>query len=282
MIKAMDNSPQAPSRFRSVAIFLMALSLGAAGVFYSRQYIENQVSTYKGEIDRQERTLEVIAPNRALRRGETVMAEDLQFMEIPEHLVDSGAVTELTVENVIGRQIEFDIDAGKPLLWAHLAGGVTPTFSGLVANGLRAMTVRVDEINSISGFLQPSDKVDLLLTHGKAEAQKIFPFLQNLDVIATGMQTDVDKTSYGATRNFATITVHVSPEDAQRITLAQQVGKITAVLRNPDDDKAVGKTALSVADLFDKSGVETPAPRRARSTSKKATRVPIEYIIGGQ
>lgn len=282
MIKAMDNSPQSPSRLKSVAIFLVALSLGAAGVFYSRQYIENQVSTYKGEIDRQESVLEVIATNRALRRGETVMAEDLQFMEIPERLVDSGAVTESTVENVIGRQIEFDIDAGKPLLWAHLAGGVTPTFSALVANGLRAMTVRVDEINSISGFLQPSDKVDLLLTHGKAEAQKIVPFLQNLDVIATGMQTDVDKTSYGATRNFATITVHVSPEDTQRITLAQQVGKITAVLRNPDDDKAVEKTALSVADLFDKSGVETPAPRRERSNREHTSPVPIEYIIGGQ
>jgi len=84
-----------------------------------------------------------------------------------------------------------------------------------VPEGARALTVRVDEINSISGFLQPGDRIDLLMTHGLGTDNSVFPLIQNLNVIATGLQTRVDKNSVGGgKRSFTTITVNVSPDDA--------------------------------------------------------------------
>ena len=145
------------------------------------------------------------------------------------------------------------------------------------------MTVRVDEINSISGFLQPKDRVDLLMSHGSGAAQVIFPLIQRLDVIATGVQTVVDKAGDGRQRSFSTITVQVTPEEAQRITLAQQVGKLTATLRNPDDESPLTDAPMSVAELL---GIEQPAPEPPKAVPvRRAPRAPeppgVEYIIGG-
>lgn len=285
-----ENTARSGSHTRSrkhLLMFAFSLILGAAGVFYSRQYIEDQVSYYKGQLDKTEAMVEIVVPNRALRRGEILLASDLSIREIPEKYADSNSVTGSNYDVAVGQRIDFDVDEGRPLLWAHLEGGLTPTFSGAVADGLRAMTVRVDEINSISGFLQPRDKVDLLLTYGSGNAQKIFPLIQHLDVIATGVQTVVDKSSNGSPRSFSTITVHVSPSDGQKITLAQQVGKLTALLRNPDDEAPFADQPMTVAELLGVVTEPEPAPvKKPAAVASKAkvgkTEPSIEYIIGGQ
>lgn len=263
-------------------MLFMSLALGVAGVYYSRQYIESQVASHKGALDTPEVMVEIVVPNRTMMQGEIVSDQDLSLRDIPQQYADSNTVTAADFQHAIGQRLDFDIDEGRPLLWAHLAGGLAPTFSGLVADGLRAMTVRVDEINSLSGFLQPGDKVDLLMSHGRDDGQQIFPLIQNLDVIATGAQTQIDKVENTALRSFATITVHVSPEDAQRITLAQQVGKLTAVLRNPEDTQPMKDSALTVAQLFAEQIVKKKKRPSASKGKLRITRAPIEYIIGGQ
>jgi len=168
------------------------------------------------------------------------------------------------------------VEEGKQLLWAHLEGGRTPTFSGLVPDGARALTVRVDEINSISGFLQPKDKIDLLMTYRTTSQESVFPLIQSLEVIATGLQTRVDKNSAGGKRVFSTITVNVSPENAQKITLAQKVGKLTAVLRNPEDTHALSGAPMTASSLI--NGPKKVSRPKKRKAPKKPS---IEYIIGG-
>ena len=265
---------------KHILMFVLSLGLGAIGVYYSKHYIEQQVSYYKGQLDKTEKMVEVVVPKRNMLRGEILLASDLSIREIPEKYADSNAVNGSNYDVAVGQRVDFDIDEGRPLLWAHLEGGLTPTFSGKVADGLRAMTVRVDEINSISGFLQPKDKVDLLMSYGSGQGEKIFPLIQRLVIIATGVQTLVDKSFSGSTRNFSTITVHVSPNDAQKITLAQQVGKLTAMLRNPDDESSLNDQPLSVAQLLNIGQKPPPVvkPRKTRIVKEPA----IEYIIGGQ
>ena len=272
---------------KNIVMFAISLGLGGAAVFYSKHYIEQQIAYYKGELERTERMVSVVVPNRPLTRGEIVTAEMLSTRKIPEKYVDGNAVNEGNYDVALGQRVDFAVDEGRPLLWAHLEGGLSPTFSGKVPEGLRAMTVRVDEINSISGFLQPKDRVDLLMSHGSGDEQVIFPLIERLDVIATGVQTVVDKNGQGHTRGFSTITVQVSPEQAQKITLAQQAGRLTAVLRNPEDEAPLLDGAMSVAELLGAAPPqETPAPppaRRATPEPVRAAPAPpgIEYIIGG-
>ena len=268
---------------KNVVMFLLSLIIGVVGVYYSKHYIEEQIAYYKGQLDESEPLVQVVVPTRALVRGEVVSKELLSMREIPERFADSNAVNASNFDVAIGQRVDYDIDEGRPLLWAHLEGGVSPTFSGKVPDGLRAMTVRVDEVNSISGFLQPKDRVDLLLTHNKGGEQEILPLIERLDVIATGVQTLVDKSAAGGKRTFSTITVQVTPEQAKQITLAQDVGKLTAMLRNPEDDSPLLSGAMNVSELL---GIVEPVAELAVVAPKapvrrKAPPPGIEYIIGG-
>ncbi len=277
------SKPGRKRSFRHIVMLMMSIGLGAAGVFYSRHYINDQVAYYKSQLDKTEPMTQVVVPNRAMSRGEVVSTDDLSVRDIPKKYADSNSVMSSNYETAVGQRIDFDIDQGRPLLWAHLEGGLSPTFSGKVPTGLRAMTIRVDEINSISGFLQPRDRIDLLLSYGNGSKQKIFPLIQNLDVIATGVQTLVDKKGFGTKRNFSSITVQVTPEQAKKLTLSQRIGKLTAVLRNPEDESPLSNHPLTVASLLNGLEPQRPSVKKAAVVESPSPepKKRIEYIIGG-
>lgn len=279
---SMTNPGSKPRRSLSTILTLLfSIGAGAGGVYFSQEYIAGQVASQTAQSDVEEVMVPVVVVSRSLVRGDTVYQSDLVERQIPEQYVDSNTVTADTFELALGQRMDFDIDEGRPLLWAHLASGITPTFSGKVDQGLRAMTVRVDDINSISGFLQPGDRVDLLMSYGTGTKQRILSLMEQLNVIATGLQTETDKLSDGQPRSFSTITVHVTPEDAQKLTLAQQVGKLTAILRHPDDVQLVADAPLSVAQLIaSSSGAQTTKP--VKRVRRKVAAAAIQYIIGGQ
>lgn len=282
MVDSLSHPGRLPKSKTPITIFVLALLLGAAGVFTAQRYIEERVEFYRTQYDVTDTMVSVVVPGRALKRGDIVLADDLLVRQIPEQYVDSNSVTADTYGVAVGQRMDFDIDEGRPLLWAHLEGGLSPTFSGNLLVGLRAMTVRVDEVNSISGFLQPGDKVDLLMSHGSIGQQQVLPLIERLEVIATGVQTLTDKTYGGAPRQFTTITVQVTPEEAQKITLAQQVGKLTAMLRHPDDESSLATSGLSVPELLNVAQADVPEPVAAPAPRPRPSRPVIEYIIGGK
>ena len=265
------------SGIKNIALLLISLLLGAAGVFFSKQFIEKRISFYKDQMEVKEEMVEVVVPIRDMLRGEMVTGSDLALRSFPKKYVDSNVVTDQTVPIAFGQRLNFDIDNGKPLLWAHLEGGIAPTFSGKIEEGFRALTFPVNEINSISGFLQPKDNVDLMLTYsgtGLGSKEKVtFPFMQNLLVLATGIKTVTDKTGRATSKKFKTITVQVTPEEAKKIILAQEVGKITATLRHPDDVAPMSDKVMNINKLL---GIK---PKKA--LKKIPEKQGIEFIIGG-
>lgn len=268
---------------KNVLMFVLSLGIGGVGVYYSKQYIETEIAQYKRSLETDDAMVEVVVPARSLVRGEIVAQSDLTLREIPEKYTDPNVITGSTYDTAVGQRVEFDVESGKPILWAHLEGGQSPTFSGKVPTGLRAMTIRVDEINSISGFLQPKDRIDLLLTFGGSDSKQIIPLIQNLNVIATGVQTYVDKQN-SAKRSFSTITIQVSPEQAKKITLSQQIGKVTAMLRNPDDESPMSSLPMTVAQVLNLPKPTVKQVVKTRPKPKpivKVNKPQIEYIIGG-
>ena len=259
-----------------ILVFLLSIGLGLVGMYYSRTYIEDKVDFYKTQLEKTEPMVEVVVPGRRLLQGEVLRQQDLLIRPVPVTYADENALLEANYADAVGKELAFDIDKGKPLLWAHLEGGRASTFSGMVPAGARALTVRVDEINSISGFLQPGDRIDLLMTHGLSAQNVVFPLIEKLEVIATGLQTRVDRNSNGVRRSFSTITVNVTPDDAQKITLAQKLGKLTAVLRNPEDVDSLPTSPMTAARLLNEPVKKKPVLKR------KVTPKPgIEYIVGG-
>ncbi len=260
---------------KNIIMLVVSLALGGLGVYLAKQFIDEKISFYRSQMEVKEEVVEVVVPKQNMLRGETITSQKVSVRKFPKKYMDSNTVTSANYKVAVGQRLNFDIDGGKPLLWAHLEGGVMPTFSGKIEDGYRALTVPVDEINSISGFLQPKDNVDLMLTYQKSgkQGKVTFPFMQNLHVLATGVKTAVDKTGRAASKRYNTITVQVTPENAKKIILAQDVGKVTATLRHPDDSVPMSSKEIRVSDLF----VKKPRKKYRKAKVKKG----IEFIIGG-
>lgn len=276
----MNENADNGSVVKNVAMLALALAFGAVGVYVANNYINEKISLHEGQNEVTEVMVDVVVPKRAMVRGEMMTAADLAVFQIPKKFMDPNAVTPGSYKIALGQRLEFDVGEGKPLLWPHLNGGQVPTFSGKLEDGHRAITIPVDEINSISGFLQPKDNVDLLLTYSGKEVngRKVtFPFMQNLHVLATGVNTVVDKTGRTPNKRYSTITVEVMPQDAKKIILAQEVGKITAALRHPDDSLPMNSKALEIGDVLGEQFRVKPVYQKAVVKKKKG----IEFIVGG-
>jgi pilus assembly protein CpaB len=258
---------------KNVIMLVISLIVGIGGVYLTKDFIEKKIAYYKGQLEKTEEMVSLVVPNRDMPRGAVVSLEDFVTRDIPVKYAHKNAVTQSSFNTAVGQRLTYDITRGRTLLWAHLEGGSYPTFSGKLKPGTRALSFSVDKVNSISGFLQPNDKIDLLLDYN----DKIIPIIQNLHVVATGNKTRIDKTGRQTTDNYSIITVVVTPEVAERITLARTLGKITALLRSPQDEVAISNEPMTVSRLFNKP---KPKPNvRKRVVQKEKG---IEYIIGGR
>lgn len=266
---------------RNAVMLGAALLLGGCGVYLANNYIQDEIATQKAALKGTQKTVQVVVPKRDLPRGVRVLAEDLAIRDVPAEYVHANAVTNASYQVAEGQRLSFDAEQGKPLLWAHLESGKVPTFSGRVPDGMRALTFPVDQINSISGFLQPGDKIDLLLTYKPNRDETTAPLLEHVLVLATGTRTVVDKGLDGSEvhRNYNTVTVQVSPDDAQRIVLAQETGKLTAVLRHPDDLNQLSKRPMTVARLLGEPPEKVAVPQKIRPKIEKKKEV--QFIVGG-
>lgn len=286
------NLPQAEPKERelpfnrNLLLLVCALALGGAAAYLAKSYINTEIEQQKASLDAKKKMVDVVVPKRDLPRGARVTSQDLAVRPVPAEYVHANAVTNANYQVAEGQRLSYDAEQGKPLLWAHLESGKIPTFSGRVPDGMRALTFPVDQINSISGFLQPGDKVDLLLTYKPVKDEITAPLLEQVLVLATGSRTVIDKTLDGkeVQRNYNTVTVQVSPDDAQRIVLAQETGKLTAVLRHPEDLNAMNKRPMTVARLLGEVA-DKPVPKKSVVPAAVAPVVEkkkeIQFIIGG-
>jgi pilus assembly protein CpaB len=258
-----------PTVNRTWLMFAGALALGGVAMVLSNKLLH----AYMAELDLRERTahhlVEVVVASRDLARNEPVGADRFQKREIPAEFVPASAVRPEKFAQYIGSRLSTPLKRGEPLLNVELESA-SNVFSSTLENGNRALTTEVDEINSISGMLRPTDHIDLMVTaHGSGANAKetTFTLLSNVEVLATG-QTTRKRDETSQSRTYTTITLSVSPENAERIVVAKNSGKLTAVLRNPDDAQANVSAQMNIDDLLPKHAV--------------AKHVAVQYIVGGR
>lgn len=216
------------------AVLGIALVIGSIAAFAARNYLTGQMAAIeargKGE------TVKVVVAKRPLTRGELITSDNVAVRSVPLDYAHSSAMRPDQMDKFDGQTLAFGAKAGEMILWSMVEGKKVPTFSARVEVGRRAITVPVDEINSISGLLEPGDLVDLMVTINQKEKKFTFPLLQTVRVMATG-QRQVDDPKSGERRQYSTVTLDATPEQAQTIIVAREAGKITALLRNPIDTK---------------------------------------------
>jgi pilus assembly protein CpaB len=184
----------------------------------------------------------------------------------------------------MGRGVILPISRGEFILPSKLApenaGSGLPS---LIPPGMRAVSVRVNEVVSVAGFVGPGTRVDILLTgtpNGSSESQTT-TVLQNVAVIASGQR--LERNASGDAQNTPVITLLVSPDDAERLTLASSEGRIQLALRNPLDTRQDGVAPANAKGLY-QGGTPAAAPQSVRihpaKLQKTQTPLPSPSVLG--
>jgi len=232
----------------------VALCVGILAAFAARGYLAKRLA----EIDARSKgkTVNVVVAKRELRKGDRISTDTVAVRPIPVDYAHSQAIVPEHFDRVAGSPLAYPVKSGEMILWGLLENKRTATFSVRVKPGHRAMTVPVDEINSISGMLEPGDAIDLMASIEQKGMTHVFTLLQNVMVMATGQRAENDPKS-GEKRMYSTVTLDTSPEEAFNIVRAREAGKLTALLRNPDDKSPLDKTLGDPGDFFSRKKTRT-------------------------
>jgi pilus assembly protein CpaB len=238
------------NRTRLLMIGVLALAVG----FLVAAYVYRNLQNNSGANNEQE--IDVIVAANDLQVGARVEEHDIRIIKIPASDLPAGAPRKRS--DVIGHGVIIPITRGEFILPNKLAGeNAGSGLPSLIPPGMRAVSVRVNEVVSVAGFVTPGTRVDVLLTGtpGGSGEEQTTTVLQNVAVLASGHT--LERTSTGEAQNTPVITLLVSPDDAERLALASTEGHIQLALRNPLDTRADDVPSTSARSLY-KAGVAPP------------------------
>jgi pilus assembly protein CpaB len=266
-------------RKRLIIVLLFASVIGLAASLLVYRVVAN---ASLGAQQHPTENIVVAAVNMDL--AETITSKHVTLVPWPRLTVPPGAVR--TVAEAEGRVVRSSIVAGEPLLEGKLApqlsgrGGIMPM---LVPVGQRAVTIKVDEAIKESGFVLPNSRVDVFVSMARAanHQDRIAKLiLQDVVVLAAGQAVEIrDNRPVSVT----TVTLALTPEQAERLALAQNDGKLTIAMRNLRDQGIVQTTGATRETLLGSAPAATapksPGPRLVTTTKKappkEAAPVPV-------
>lgn len=236
--------------------FLLIGALALVAGFLAAVYVYKNLSVRNGA---SADTAQVMVAANDLQVGARVEKGDIKVIQIASADLPTNAPRKQA--DVIGHGVIIPIPKGQFILPNELAGeNAGAGLPSLIPPGMRAVSVKVNEVVSVAGFVTPGTRVDVLLTgapNGSGE-QQTTTVLQNVAVLASGHT--LERNASGEAQNTAVITLQVTPDDAQRLTLASTQGHIQLALRNPLDTKQDEVAPSLSRGLYRGGPVPTPIP----------------------
>jgi pilus assembly protein CpaB len=208
--------------------------------------------------------------------GMPVPAEQLKVAEWPVSSIPAAAFPSVTevfrgATTAADREALKAIRTGEPILRTNISGfGGRATMSREVARGMRAVSISINDVSGVAGFILPGDHVDVMLTR-QAEASNLATdvILQNVTVLGIDQLSDQERDKPVVAR---TVTVEVTTEQAQKLTLAQQAGTLSLALRNADTLDQASVRRVEVPDLYG-----TTKPRVTHHAASSAPGMIVRY-----
>lgn len=221
--------------------------------------------------------------------GTEMTADMLRLELVPNELVQQGAMHK--VEEAVGKRLKMAANTGDQITQKRLnAVGAMDSFIGTIPNDKRAVTMTVDDVSGVAGFVAPGSYVDILSVDGDGKDKRTVGklLLQNVMVLAVGT-TDITSDSVKKNENVKTVTLALDPRAAVELRVAQTEGKITLMLRppKPTDSEVVGstvygrdKTPQQSAPSYSAPAPSYSAPAQAASQPQTSTNYGITVIRG--
>jgi pilus assembly protein CpaB len=254
------------NRTRLLFIGFLALALGAFVAFVVYKNLQTRAGSSN------EPGVDVVLATGDIQVGGRLGDRDVRIARIPTSVAPPSAFHSMS--KIIGRGVILPIQKGEFILPSKLApenaGSGLPS---LIPSGMRAVSVRVNEVVAVAGFVVPGTRVDVLLTGNPVGANEpqTTTVLENVAVIAAGQK--LERNAAGDPQSTPVITLLVSPDDAQKLTLASSQGHIQLALRNPVDTKQMDLIATKANGLY-RGGAPAPVAPRSAPTKKPVAQAP--------
>ncbi len=233
----------------------LAVVFGTSSYYAGNQYLENQSQARLNQIESENGSASknlgsVVVATQSLKFGEDIVAENLKLVAWPAEAMPEGAYT--SIEDVIGkgkRRAIKSIEANEPVLAVKLTGeDGRAGLAGIISPGMRAVTIPVDNVKGVGGFVQPGDFVDIVFTkrdrNSGEQTAKIL--MDKVKVLSIDQQADARSSSAKVAK---TVTLETDTKGAQQLALATNVGRLSLLLRSAGDESSVSTSSLSFGDI---------------------------------
>ena len=244
-------------RIRSLIITMVGVAVAGASVYASKEFLQVQPAT--ASIDTNPGLISVVVAGQDIPFGTTIEGHKLTTIMWPAEAVPPGTFqdysTLLPQEGNDPRRAKRPMAQGELVLANKVSDfGEKVTITQTLGKNTRAMAIRVDAQSSVGGFVTPGDTVDIVLTQGGGASLRAITILQNIRIVGVDQKAD----ELNEQANVAkTVTVEVTPEQGQKLALAQQAGRLSLSLRTLDSVVDEPMESIRLSDIIrDKSPTE--------------------------
>jgi pilus assembly protein CpaB len=199
---------------------------------------------------------QVVVATGDISPGTVLNPAMMKTVSWPEELIPPRAVANM--HQVEGRVVSNPVSAGEPVLLTKLAAeGTSAGLAALLSEGKRALSVRVDDVSGVAGFVHPGDHVDVLMEIAMPSSNEHFSktILQNIVVLTAGQTWEQVRDQKPSVVN--TVTLVLTPDQAEVLNLASNQGRIRLALRNRNDADAVASRGIATSSLMGESVEKT-------------------------
>jgi pilus assembly protein CpaB len=251
-------------RNRIFAVLALAV-LAGGGLAYGTYNMMNSTPVVATAVP----TQPVVVAAADLSLGAELKAEDVKVLQFPAGQAPDGSFAQ--PQEIVGRGLIMFVAKGEPILPSKLAAkeagaGLPP----VIPDGMRAVSVRVNEVIGVAGYVLPGTRVDVIATVSPTNQSQDMTskvVLANVLTLTAGTRMEQDQKE-GKPVQVTVVTLAVTPDQAERLALASTEGKIQLALRNPLDQSAPATPGIKPALLL--GGVKAPAPTQSASARPKA------------
>ena len=255
-------------RNRTLLVLLVAVGLASLATYGVFRTIRN-IPVREVEVA----TKYVVVAGENLPLGTRIVKEQVKVVGWPAATPIQGSFA--TAEEIVGRGLIQPVLANEPVTESKLApkeagAGLSPS----IPAGMRALSVKVNDVIGVAGFTVPGARVDVVVVINGNDGMSR-TVVSNLQVLTAGTKYDIEQAKDGQPIPSSVVTLLVTPEQAERITLAQTNGSITLVLRNPLDLAPTQTNGIRMAGLM---GTSSTAPVEKPEQPKRKA-VPVKEVI---
>ena len=250
---------------RALLFFAFAVVLGTAAALLAQRALENQTPTAV-QVTKTE-TVDVVMARTDVNVGAALTTQQLRTVEWPKEYVPRGSFD--NEDELVGRVLRRALADGEPILEPSLLPeGSEAGLVSVIDDESRAVSVKVDAIIGVAGFVNPGTRVDVLATLRNLATRDKVPYtkviLQDVPVLAIDQKMETAQN--GEPELVSVVTLEVTPTDAEKLAYSAHEGRLQLALRGPGDHEVVKTVGVTAGDMLTRK-------RRARAIRKAGVQV---------